>query len=191
MNLKNTNYEFEFRLLPATYNAEIDEVEYLVADAFIDEAGKFKVNTDGDVVFLEVTNKSDQPLYFSIIEINSKGEIATFLPNDTCKLNDNERRIMPGQTMIFENCQFEFGPPYETLILKGFATPKPINFKSTVQSRGEKASTRGAGDSNPLEDFIGETYTQTRGKKAISRSKGGKIDGYSTEFVYEIVRSKN
>ena len=190
LNLKNYDYEFEFRLLPGKYNAEIDEIELLEEDAFIDEAGKFKVNTEDDVVFLEVTNKSDKPLYFSIIEINSKGEIATFLPNDDCTLNDNERRIMPGKTMVFENCYFQFGDPYETLILKGFATPKPINFKSTVQSRGEKADTRGAGENNPLEDFVGETYKQTRGRTANSRSSGGKINGYSTEFVYEIVRSK-
>lgn len=190
LNLKNYDYEFEFRLLPGKYNAEIDEIELLEEDAFIDEAGKFKVNTEDDVVFLEVTNKSDKPLYFSIIEINSKGEIATFMPNDDCTLNDNERRIMPGKTMVFENCYFQFGDPYETLILKGFATPKPINFKSTVQSRGEKADTRGAGENNPLEDFVGETYKQTRGRTANSRSSGGKINGYSTEFVYEIVRSK-
>ena len=190
LNLKNYDYEFEFRLLPGKYNAEIDEIELLEEDAFIDEAGKFKVNTEDDVVFLEVTNKSDKPLYFSIIEINSKGEIATFMPNDDCTLNDNERRIMPGKTMVFENCYFQFGDPYETLILKGFATPKPINFKSTVQTRGEKADTRGAGENNPLEDFVGETYTQTRGRTANSRSSGGKIDGYSTEFVYEIVKSK-
>ncbi|NRB61094.1 MAG: caspase family protein [Winogradskyella sp.] len=189
LNLKNNDYEFEFRLLPAKYNPEIDEVEYLEANAFIDEAGKFKVNTDDDVVFLEVTNKSDQPLYFSIIEINTKGEIAPFMPNDDCTLNDNERRIMPGKTMIFENCYYQFGDPYETLVLKGFATPKPINFKPTVLSRGKKAGTRGSGETNPLENFISETYSQTRGR-SIRTKRSKRIDGYSTEFVYEIVRSK-
>ncbi|WP_111683422.1 caspase family protein [Winogradskyella tangerina] len=191
LSLKNFDYEFEFRLIPARYDAEIDDIEFLEDDAFIDSDGIFKVNTEDDVVFLEVTNKSQQPLYFSIIEINSKGEIAPFMPNDDCTLTDNERRIPPGKTMRFDNCFFQFGDPYETLILKGFATSKPINFRPTVQTRGP-VSTRSAGGNNPLEDFIGETYTQTRGSRGNKGNKRtGKIDGFSTEFVYEIVRSKD
>ena len=196
LNLKNYDYEFDFRLLPGNYDAEIDEINLIDEKAFTDEAGKFKVNTEDDVVFLEVTNKSNKPLYFSIIEINSKGEIAPFMPNGDCTLNDNERLIPPNKTMVFEDCYFQFGPPYETLILKGFASSKPINFKTTVQTRGAEtasAGTRGPGESNPLEDFIAETYTQTRGSRGNvgnKRQSGGKIDGFSTEFVYEIVKHK-
>lgn len=190
LSLKNYDYEFEFRLLPGKYDEETDTVEFIEEDAFTDEAGKFKVNTESDVVFLEVTNKSQKPLYFSIIEINSKGELVPFMPNDDYQINDNERLLAPGKTMIFEDYPYEFGPPYETLILKGFATPKPINFRPTIQTRGPVA-TRGPGGNNPLEDFIGDTFTQTRGSKSNTGSKkAGKIDGYSTEFVYEIVRSK-
>ena len=191
LSLKNYDFEFEFRLLPGKYDPEIDEIDFIEESAFTDEAGKFKVNTEDDVVFLEVTNKSQQPIYFSIIEINSKGEIVPFMPNGDCTLNDNERLIPPGKTMVFDNCYFQFGPPYETLVLKGFATPKPINFRPTIQSRGPVA-TRSAGGNNPLEDFVGETYNQTRGSRGNTGNKRtGKIDGYSTEFLYEIVPSKD
>ncbi|MTE28252.1 caspase family protein [Winogradskyella ouciana] len=190
LSLKNYDYEFEFRLLPGKYDEDTDTVEFIEEDAFTDEAGKFKVNTNNDIVFLEVTNKSEKPLYFSIIEINSKGEIAPFMPNDVYQINDNERLLAPGKTMVFEDCPYEFGDPYETLILKGFATPKPINFRPTVKTRGP-VTTRGPGGNNPLEDFVGETFTQTRGSGGNKGARlKGKIDGYSTEFVYEIVKSK-
>lgn len=186
LSLKNLNYEFEFRLIPATLDDATQDVVLLNDDAFTDSAGKFKVNTGNDAVVLEVTNKSSQPLYFSIIEINTKGEIASFMPNDNCPLNDNERLIPPGKTMVFKDCIFYFGPPYETLILKGFATSSPINFQPTVNSSGQH-KTRGA-NKNPLESFVSQTYTKTRG--ASGNRVTEQIDGYSTEFVYEIVKSK-
>ncbi|WP_426430605.1 caspase family protein [Winogradskyella sp. HB-48] len=186
LKLDNLNYEFEFKLLPAKEDDLTGEITELDEDAFFNEAGKFQVNTEYDRAYLQVTNKSDRPLYFSIIEINSKGEITPFMPNDNCTLNDNERLIAPGKTMTFKNCIYSFGDPYETLILKGFATTSPINFRPTVTSRGAQSGTRGS--SNPLEGFIGQTYSQSRGSSSSSVS--GPIDGYSTEFVYEIVRIK-
>jgi hypothetical protein len=108
------------------------------------------------------------------------------MPNDSCTLNNNERLIGPGKTMTFDNCIYTFGDPYETLILKGFATTSPINFRPTVKSRGVADGTRGTSD--PLEGFIGQTYTQSRGSSGSETT--GPIDGYSTEFVYEIVRTK-
>lgn len=186
LTLDNLDYEFEFKLLPATIDDTTDELTLKEEGAFFNESGKFRVNTDTDAVLLEVTNKSDRPLYFSIIEINSKGEIASFMPNDNCSRNDNERLIAPGKTMRFNDCRFTFGPPYETLILKGFATTSPVNFQPTVTSRGVDTVTRGT--NNPLESFVGETYTQSRGSS--STKKTGRIDGYSTEFIYEIVKEK-
>ncbi|WP_179345589.1 caspase family protein [Winogradskyella ursingii] len=187
LKLDNLDYEFEFKLLPAKVDEYTEEITMLEGGAFINEAGKFQVNTTTDGVILQVTNKSDRPLYFSIIEINSKGEIAPFMPNDKCPLNDNERLIPAGKTMTFNNCIYTFGDPYETLILKGFATTSPINFRPTVQSRGADSGTRGTKD--PLEGFIGQTYTKTRGSSGSSVS--GPIDGFSTEFVYEIVKTKD
>lgn len=187
LKLDNLDYEFEFKLLPAKIDELTEEVIPLEEDAFLNEAGKFQVNTTTDAVLLQVTNKSDRPLYFSIIEINSKGEIAPFMPNDNCTLNDNERLIAPNKTMTFNNCIYTFGDPFETLILKGFATTSPINFRPTVKSRGADSGTRGA--SNPLEGFIGQTYSQSRGSSGSKTS--GQIDGYSTEFVYEIIKNKD
>ena len=188
LKLTNLDYEFDFRLLPAELDEDIDELTMLEENAFTNESGKFSVNTSNNWVLLEVTNKSEQPIYFSVIEINSKGEIAPFMPNpnigEGCNPSSEELKLMPGQTKVIKTCRYSFGPPYETLILKGFATSKPINFAPTVKTRG----TRSASNSNPLERFIGQTYTQTRGSSGESSNSGA--DGYSTEFVYEIVKDK-
>lgn len=184
LSLKNYNYEFEFKLLPVEYNTDNNTAgELKPENSFYNESGIFQVNTTDNFVVLQVTNKSEKPIYFSIIEINSKGEINPFMPNDKCALNNNERRLEPGKTMIFKDCVYSFGPPFERLILKGFATSTPVNFQPTVQTKGDGA--RGNNE-NPLENFIQKSYAHSRGSEGNTSSE--KIDGFSAEFVYEIVK---
>lgn len=186
LSLKNHDYEFEFKLLPIEYNSETNTAgELMPENSLYSSSGIFEVNTKNTHVVLQVTNKSKKSIYFSIIEINSKGEISPFIPNDKCTLNDSERKLEPGKTMIFKDCVYTFGPPFERLILKGFATSTPINFQPTVQTRGEGSR----GSSNPLENFVKQSYTQSRGSEGNDASND--VDGYSTEFVYEIVNDVN
>ncbi|WP_264529261.1 caspase family protein [Flavobacterium sp. N502540] len=184
LSLKNYNYQFEFKLIPVEYNADNNRAgELKPENSFYDESGIFKVNTTDNFVVLQVTNKSEIPIYFSIIEINSKGEISSFMPNTNCELNNNERRLDPGKTMLFKDCVYSFSPPFERLVLKGFATSTPINFQPTVQTKGRGTRRNNA---NPLENFIQKSYTHGRGADGNSSSE--EIDGYSAEFVYEIVK---
>lgn len=183
LSMKNLDYEFEFKLLPINYSQETNQGGELIKDfKNINEAGIFEVVSGKDHVVLQITNKSKKTLYFSIIEINSKGEIAPFMPNNKCPLTNDERKIAPGQSMIFKDCVYSFSPPFERLILKGFATTTPINFQPTVDSRGEGSR----GESNPLEKFIQKSYSQSRGSDATTTTSD--VDGFSTEFVYEIVK---
>jgi hypothetical protein len=184
LEMDNEKYEFSFRLLPIEYDVVMEKYgDTLSPQKYTNDSGMFVVKPGKDQVILEVTNHGTEPIYFSLIEINSKGEINPFLPNDNCDLNDNERQIQPGKTMIFRDCIFSFGPPYEKLMIKGFASPNPINFQSTISTRGEGQR---VGNSNPLEEFVGQTYTKSRGQSSSNVS--GKIDGYSTEMMYEIVK---
>ncbi|WP_445384345.1 caspase family protein [Robiginitalea sp. IMCC44478] len=182
LSLKNYDYEFEFTLLPVEYDPANNKVgELLDPFDYIKDSGVFEVVPGMDHVMLQVTNKGSRPLYFSIVEINTLGQITPFMPSNKCTLNNDERKLLPGKSMTF-SCVYSFGPPYETLILKGFATAAPINFKPTVETRGQ-AATRAGG--NPLDKFIGNTYAQSRGSEGTAVT--GKIDGFSTEFVYKIV----
>jgi hypothetical protein len=182
LSLKNLAYEIEFKLLPINYSDATGKVDDLIdTNKNINEAGIFEVVPEKDHTVLQITNKSKKALYVSIIEINSKGEISPFMPNDNCPLTNEERKLAPGQTMIFKDCVYSFGPPYETLILKGFATTTPINFQPTVTTRGEASR-----NANPLENFIQQSYSQSRG--STGNTTNSEVDGFSTEFVYKIVK---
>lgn len=185
IDLKNYKYEFEFKLLPIEYNAITEERgNYLEEDAYTNINGTFQVIPDKDAVVLQVTNKSSRPLYFSIIEINSKGEINPFFPNNDnseCALHTNDSKIPPNSSYKFDECIFTFDSPYEKLILKGFATPFPINLQPTINTRGKTNNI-----TNPLENLLYSSHSNTRG--ASASKSNSKIDGFSTEFVYEIVK---
>ncbi|MGB4205131.1 MAG: caspase family protein [Bacteroidales bacterium] len=181
LSLKNPAYEFEFKLVPVSYDYNTGTPGELLPESdYVDPSGIFQVKPEKDYALLEITNKSNRELYISIVEINTAGEVAPFFPNDGCPLQNQERKLSAGQTMVFRNCAYSFGPPYERLVLKGFASDKPLNFQSTV-------STRGTGNANnPLEKFLQGTYNQTRGSAGNTAS--GALEGYSTEFIYEIVK---
>lgn len=173
LQLNNQNYEFSFRLIPVnSENYQNNEPNRIL-----------KVVPGKDQMWLEVTNTSSYPLYISIVEINSKGEIASFFPHQNCQLNNQERMIPAHQTYVFKRCVYSFSEPYEKLVLKGFASPFPLDLQPTVENKG--TNSRGA-NSNPLERFINNSFQTTRGSSAQSNSYG--VDGYSTEFIYEIIR---
>jgi len=184
LNLKNRKYEFEFKLLPIEYDDNTEKTgSILKGKNMFNSRGIFQVNTEDSHVVLQVTNKGKMPIYFNIVEINSKGEIKSFMPNSNCDIKNDDLKIPPGKTMTFKDCVFSFGPPYEKLLLKGFATSSPLNFKTTINTRGEDGK---KGDENPLESFIRESYFKTRDSKPSNRSN--KVDGYTSEFIYEIVK---
>lgn len=183
LSMKNQDYEFEFKILPINYDDATNKVgELKLENTYKNESEIVAVKAGEDYVVLQITNKSKKALYFSVIEINSKGEISPFFPNRSCPLNDNERKIEAGKTMIYKVCVYSFSPPYERLMLKAFATTSPINFEATVTTRGE--GTRG--NAHPLEKFVKNTYTQSRGSEGNSVSQS--IDGFSAELIYEIVK---
>lgn len=177
LSIKEKDYEFDFRMVPVDFNPSTGAVGSINTGKQLTSV--MAVRPGIDYTVLEVVNKGSKDLYISIVEINSAGEITPFFPSNNCTLNDQERKIETGKTVVFKDCVYSFGPPYERLVLKGFASDKPLNFQSTVSTRGEQSG------SNPLESFLQKTYHSTRGSDGSSVS--GKMNGYSTEFIYDIV----
>ncbi len=130
LNLKNEAYEFSFRIKPV--DKKLDEI---AVNNFPNSNGILNFNTHDTSAILEVSNLSPNPIYFSIIEINSKGELSSFIPNSFCALIGKERYLKPGETISIESCLFNFAPPYETITLKGFASSEPINFDPIIQNK--------------------------------------------------------
>lgn len=186
VNLTNQDYEFSFRLLPIKNVKEFEKTGELNDDkTLMSEGGVFSVSPKKDHVVLEVSNKGKKPFYFSIIEINSQGEISPFMPNANCHNSSAERKIEPGKTVVMKNCVYGFAPPYEKLVLKGFASSTPIDLQPTAKSRGAQNL---SGNNNPFENFLKQSYIQSRGSESTQVS--GNFEGFSAEFVYEIVEGK-
>jgi hypothetical protein len=173
IELKNPTYEFSFRLVHEDGNegGKSENID-----------GVFKVDTEDDVVFIEVTNHSNKDLYFTIVEIYSDGKILPFMPNEECDYTDDERLVPRRSSKILKGCEYMFGPPYERIVLKGFASNQPINMEPVIT---QKTKTRSA--TNPLEAFVKETENMTRGPKSSRRA--GTVKGYTTEFIYEIIEN--
>ena len=163
LNFKNPSYKFSFRLKPMKYNDVSDNLEEVSLENHPESNGVLNFNTSNSAVILEVTNLSESPIYFSVIEINSRAELQGFIPNANCPLIGSERKIPPKKTVAFETCFFQFGPPFETLTLKGFATSEPINFNPIINNE----------DNNSL-DYVQSYYTEM----------------YTYDFEYNIVDSK-
>lgn len=144
LSLRNDAYKFSFRIKPV--DKKRNEISL---DNYPTTNGYLNFTTNNSAAVLEVTNLSDNPIYFSVIEIDSKGQINSFVPNVNCPLIGAERRIEPHKTVEFTSCFFEFAPPYETLTLKGFASPEPINFNPLIRT-----------EENASLDYIKDFYTE-------------------------------
>ncbi|MGJ8745566.1 caspase family protein [Polaribacter sp.] len=160
LHMSNNEYQLDIDLL------KLDENKKLVQNN-----GVMPVfNTKGDEARLKVTNNGARPVYFSVIELNTQGEFVPFIPSKKCPYTNDERKIAPGKSIVLRDCKVTFGPPYEKIILKAFAGSTPIDF-NTLSSRGPK---------NPLEGIV--KRSGSRG----SETESADVEGYTTEFVYEI-----
>lgn len=163
LHMKNKDFQIEIELL------KVDE-----SNKYIENNGITPVfNTSNDKAHLKVTNNGNKTLYFAVIEINSKGKWAPFIPNDYddgCSMPKDDTKLAPGKSTIISYCDVFFGPPSEKIVLKAFASNNPISFLD-LRSRGPN---------NPLEGIVKKS--NTRG----SRVQKANVEGYSTEFVFEI-----
>lgn len=132
-------------------------------------------------MYLEISNKSRYDLYISIVEINNQGELSAIFPNEYCPLSDQDRMVKAGETFVVKACTFGFSDPYEILILKGFASPFPINLQPSTENKQDLSR----GIIHPVEQIIQNAFVETRGSRV--RDNSNRLEVYSTEFIYEIV----
>ena len=184
LNFNNKKYEFTFRALPVKLNVVTEENEIGKPEDIM-RKNVLSIVPGKDQLVFEVTNHSEKDLYFTIIEINSKGEINSIFPSDKFKMNDQERLIEKGKTVLFSDKIMNYGPPFEKLVMKCIASPYPINIASTIKNRGEIAGQRGA--LNPLASFVNNTFLNSRGQGDVI-VVSNKVDGYTSEIIYEIVK---
>lgn len=191
LEMKNPTYEFSFRLVPVEFDEDFNEIgEVLEFNTMLNDSGAFQIADDGTRVALEVTNHSNKDLYLSIVEIYNDGKILPFMPNKNCDFTDGERLIPRNSTQVIKGCAYTFAPPYERIVLKAFASTNPINLKPILTKEPEVIEgMRGTLDKplNPLERFVKQTYSKSRGSDG-ERSEDRSLKGYTSEFVYEIIK---
>jgi len=178
LDLKDYRYEIDIALRSVEYDADTDRVGAIIDSSSTTTSEIFQMNTEDDRAILEVHNKGDRPVYITIVEINSKGEICPFFPLADYGLTADDRKLNPGSVMQFKNHPYQFSSPFERLTLKAFATPEPLNFPSCLDSSTAR------GTVNPLLNFFPESTTRGGGAAA---GKNG-LKGFTTEFIYEIVK---
>lgn len=184
LNFNNKKYEFTFRALPVKLNVVTEENEIGKPEDLM-RNNVLSIVPGKDKLVFEVTNHSEQDLYFTIIEVNSKGEINSIFPSDRFKMNDQERLIEKGKTVLYEQKIMTYGPPYEKLVMKCIASPYPINIASTIKNRGAIEGKRGA--LNPLASFVNNSFLNSRGQGEVI-VVSDKVDGYTSEIIYEIIK---
>ena len=183
LNFNNKRYEFTFRALPVKLNIITEENEIGKPEELM-KNNVLSIRPGKDKLVFEVTNHSKKDLYFTIIEVNSKGEINSIFPSEKFEMNDQERLIKKGKTVLFRDKIMNYGPPYEKLVLKCIASPFPINIASTIKNRGSVGE---RGTLNPLANFVNNTFLSSRGQTDVIQVSD-KVDGYTSEIVYEIVK---
>jgi len=159
--LINANSDLEFDFKLIRLDNQLEKESTLYESYLPNKNVPLRIK-ENDSMILQITNKSKYPLYINILEINSNWEINHFMPNDYCPMNNNECLIPAGKTVTLDTCIFYFAPPFETLTLKGFATKEPLDLKHIINEIDN-------------DDFLIPNIS----------------DGFSTEFVYEIIKKKN
>ncbi|WP_460218411.1 caspase family protein [Psychroserpens sp. MEBiC05023] len=193
LKMDDYKYEFEFKLIPASYNKESKTFTHLPVEDFINDNGTFQVAELKDIVLLEVQNKSHNDIYINILEIDSKGKHTVFLPGDSCRFqkkvsSDSKETVSSKEFLVkaratvnfkIHKCFWRFGKPYERIMLKAFATNNPIDFDQLQRKK--------RGPNNPMEKFFSSIFVKTRSGKSILRKN---TIGYTDELIYEIVEAK-
>ncbi len=119
--VNHANYKFSFKLVPVEINETTYEVSKVLSEQdFINERGNFEVKADKDYAILQLTHQGTEAVYIKIMEVSLDGGVSEFFPNENCEFSDKGFLLNPGETVLFKECIFSFGPPFEKYLLRAF-----------------------------------------------------------------------
>lgn len=213
IEMKDEAYKFEMKLVPVKINAD-DKGNYLgfeplgPDDSLLNENGQYKVkattsqqkNTGQyqDAFFLQIRHVGDKPFYITVVEINDKGEITSYLPS--CQGSavlppDEERKLSKGQTEDFSTYVYPRpvglpnGMESEKIILKAFATPQRMDVSAIVMRKENEVLScfEKVGQASSVQKYLESTKDTNRDSSKYVQPKE-KLEGYSTELIFEIIK---
>lgn len=207
--LRDNRYELEAKWLPVSVsfsNNSIKEVSIRDEEAILNSMGDIVMrhsdkSLKGDAAILSIRNKGTQPTYFTIVEINERGQIIPVLPNccnEIYQLDKLSRVIQPGETVEFIRAPFWFSisecenRDEETLMLKIIATSEPLEVRHILKFQGCSA------DDNCMCDYTHEDTSEVeatfRGGMKLendpveSKNQNSDLKGWTQELVYHIIK---
>lgn len=169
---KNMDVKFEFVPIEIEQNGDqVREKSRGNIESKIDSSGVMVFKAEKDAFKIKVTNNSNKPLYFTIIDIQPDNKINLVVPNSESGRMPLDYRIDPNSTKVLDDKDIiVFYPPTGNEVFKLIASEKPLELSGII-------STRGAGDkdNNPFAVLFSESYKSTgsRGPKMPNVPAGG------------------
>lgn len=194
LDMSDENYRVEVRIIPFKDGGRT------VADT-LDSRHLYKGNVlvvpEGTTIVLMAKNVGKKKAYFNVIDLQPNGKINPVFPpiDKSTGLVDSDAQpetfvLEAGESKPFKCCTMEITRPYGTEVFKVFATGKPIDLSSTINTRGAEIGTRGSPPTS-LELLMGYTMkdVSTRGSKpkAVNVEEMG-ISSF--EYVFRIAKAK-
>lgn len=180
LEIPNYDYDIELSLLPIKVNADGTK-DALDVNDITDEGGMPQFATD-EKALLKITNNSDFPVYFNILDIQPDGQVNLYLPRP--RQSATELRIDAGKTFYFRK-NVIFNPPHGREVFKILASYEPINLTPVFATRGA-GGTRGTLN-NELERLFSDSYG-TRGAGVDPLSS--EADACTFSYVFEIIKPR-
>jgi hypothetical protein len=163
LTLTNSDYEVSFEIVPLKCISNCDDKTKSV---WVDDDTKKKTSGAKNLVFkagdkfrLNIINKTNTRLYYTIIDIQPDNIVNVMLPGKGETAEDY--KIKPDQETFALAKKFTIFPPYGTDVFKIIASTTPLDLRNAFASKGQLTQTRG----NPLSPF--ELAINARLKKGV------------------------
>lgn len=173
MELEGSDIRVSFKIIPVDSigtETDSDKMKFLSMDA----SGVKKLTTSSKVRIL-IINEGIKPAYFNLIDLQPDNRYEVIIPGPNS--NPEEMRILPDQKILFPT-EFTINPPLGTEVFKLISSDKPIDLRSTANTRGIK---KGEFESLFSEDASDESLsTRSASKTKVSVSD---IHIYTDTFI--------
>ncbi len=136
-----------------------------------------RLRVQKDTAFLRIANKSQKPVFYTIIDIDSRNKVSILLPGPTGI--PAEYRLKPGEVSALHRVRFDT-PGRE--VLKLIVTPVPIDLRPALASRGMNNPGK-----NYLESLFAHSFRLAASERGAGMTYGGMEAGVAT-VVLDIVK---
>ena len=135
MDMEGSDIKVTFRIIPIDSIGSETDPEKLKSLGS-DPSGVKKLSLKSKIKIL-IVNEGIKPAYFNLIDLQPDNKYNVIIPSPHS--NPEEMRILPDQKILYPT-QFDIGAPLGTEVFKLISSDKPIDLRSSVNTRGIKTN---------------------------------------------------